>query len=133
MPLKNPRSLRRSPSHDALRLLKGALDALVADERALEGRGDSTHRTPAQKSLYAHPCQDSRTSDNRALPKRLATPPPYQHPDGVPPIGSRPSLSRCTIYSGQRSGPECSKRPNPSDYRGSMHGSAYELLRTLLL
>jgi hypothetical protein len=53
MPLKNPRFLCRSlPRYP--KLLKGALNALVADERTIDGPEDLTHKTTAQTSFYTH-------------------------------------------------------------------------------
>jgi hypothetical protein len=55
-------------SHDAPELFKAALQVVVAEERALDGPEDLTTETAAQIGLYAHLCQDSRTSGNRPPP-----------------------------------------------------------------
>jgi hypothetical protein len=43
------------PAPKVPKLLKAALNALVADERALEGPEDLTHRTTVSIGLYTHP------------------------------------------------------------------------------
>jgi hypothetical protein len=43
------------PAPKVPKLLKAALNALVADERALEGPEDLTHRTMVSIGLYTHP------------------------------------------------------------------------------
>src|SRR5919112_2232645 len=63
----------------------------------------------------------------------LATLPWYQCPEG------RGVLARAHLYAGARYivgrglGPECSRRPNPSEYRGPIHDSACGLLSIPLL
>jgi hypothetical protein len=54
--------------HDAVELLKTPLNVVVGEERALDGPEDLTTEATAQIGLYAHLCQDSRTSTNRPPP-----------------------------------------------------------------
>jgi hypothetical protein len=64
MPLRNPqflcRSRRRFP-----RLLKAALNAFVAEERALDDPRDLTEETTAQTGFYTHRDLDGQGSSIR--------------------------------------------------------------------
>ncbi len=83
-----------TPSHDALRLLKAALKVVVAAERTLDGPRDLRHETTAQIGLYAHLCQDSRTSGNRP-PHELLTPLPRHVPRAwMDPRGSAEEIDK---------------------------------------
>jgi hypothetical protein len=55
-------------------LLKGALNALVAEERALDCPEGLTHKTTAQSGFYTHRDLDGRTSSDR--PGALTSDPP---------------------------------------------------------
>jgi hypothetical protein len=63
----SPEFITRSsdPDNDTPGLLIAALNIVVADERTLDGPEDLTGKTTAQIGLYAHLCQDSRTSKKR--------------------------------------------------------------------
>ena len=54
--------------HDAGEFLKASLNAVVAEERALDYPEDLTDETTAQMGFYTHPCQGNRTSGNRPPP-----------------------------------------------------------------
>jgi hypothetical protein len=90
--------------HDAVELLKAALNVVVGDERLLDGPEDLTGKTTAQSGLYTHPCQHSRTlatSRGRLTPD---TPPPYWRVHEAPRIGPSASLCRVPIYSSPSTG-----------------------------
>jgi hypothetical protein len=55
----------QNPTHDVPKLLKAASNVFVAEEQALHDPEDLAGETTTQIGLYAHPCQDSRTSGHR--------------------------------------------------------------------
>ena len=74
MPLKTLRFLCRSnPSYP--QLLKGALNAVVAEERVIDGPEDLTHKTTAQIGFYAHRGLDGQASSIRPGALTPDTPP----------------------------------------------------------
>jgi hypothetical protein len=107
---------RSSPDHRGA--FQAALNAFVAEERALEDLGGLTDSTGLQKGFYAHLGQADRPLSANRVSKDLVSLPLYQRPAGVPRIDP----SAC-VYAGVRymvvrvMGLECSKRPTPSEYR----------------
>jgi hypothetical protein len=81
MPLKNPRFLCQSrPRYPYL--FKAALNALVADERTVDGPEDLTHKTTAQNGFYTHRGLDKQASSIRPGALTPDTPPrsrPQEH------------------------------------------------------
>jgi hypothetical protein len=75
MSLKNPRFLCRSRPRFP-RLLKAALNTLVAEGRALDGPRDLIEQTTAQTGFYRHRDLEGADPSNKPAALTPATPPP---------------------------------------------------------
>src|SRR5215212_1252169 len=89
------------PDNDTPKLLKAALNIVVADEQHLDGPEDLAHGTTAHTGLCLH--TDVRMPGPLAInrPLKSCYPSPHQCPDGVPPIHPSASLCARATYSGR--------------------------------
>jgi hypothetical protein len=76
IPLKTPPHSSADPAPGDSKLLKIALNALVADERTLDDPRDLTDETTAHTGFYVHRAQADRAllTDRAALPPDTPTP-----------------------------------------------------------